>query len=291
MKTVIQAENLTKSLGGRSVLKGLSFSIEQGQFIALLGPNGAGKTTLMSLLSGLRKPESGSLKVFGEPAHSDAIRELRGMTPQELDYPQHLKVSELLHMVQGLYSKPRELHELKELFRLAGLWDQKAGGLSGGQKRLVGLAIAFIGNPKFVILDEPTTGLDLEAKEFLWNFLTAEKKRGTTVLLTSHDLDEMELLAEKLILLHQGQILFDGPMSQILSRVQQQRIEFSGDWDGDMIADCQVQTFAGKKTLVTSDSDRIVRELVRSEISFTSLRVESAGLEEALKKMQEKEGE
>lgn len=290
MKTVISAENIFKSLSSRPILKNISFHMEAGEFYALLGPNGAGKTTLMSLLSGLRRPDEGKMEIFGRPPQSQEVRQLRGITPQELDFPAQLEVKELLTMLAGLYQNPRAIDELAELFRLKSFWRQKAGGLSGGQKRLVGLAIAFLGNPQFVILDEPTTGLDLEAKESLWNFLTAEKKRGTSVLITSHDLNEIEMLAEKVILLHRGEILYQGPMSEILARVQKQRIEFESDWSEVHFAGYPVQHLHRRRTILSSDSDRVVRELIQSEVSFSRLRVEAAGLEEALREMNSSSG-
>lgn len=281
---VIEGKALKKSFLGKEVLKGIDFQIQKGEFVALLGPNGAGKTTLLSMISGLRRPTSGSLKVFGEDPWAEESRQGRGVTPQDLEFPHQLKVNELLNMVQGLYRKPVALNELIGRLGFSHLLQKRCGSLSGGERRIVALALALLGNPELIVLDEPTTGLDVEVRETLWKVLREEKAKGKTVLLTSHDLSEVEILSERVLLLSQGQLVFSGGIEEILAQVPRQRVEFESSWTGQILGHEVNLSHNMKKTLITSQSDQVVKEIVESRIEFKHLRIESAGLEEAIRK-------
>lgn len=284
---VLTLKNVSKKMGRKAALADVSFELRQGEFVALLGPNGAGKTTLLSLVTGLRRATAGEVKLFGLDPWLPEARVRRGVTAQDLEFPQYLTVRETLALVRGFYDRGVSVDDQIARFGLAKLADQRTGGLSGGERRRVGLAMSLLGDPELIVLDEPTTGLDVEARDELWSLLAEEKRRGKSILLTSHDLNEVEQLAEKLCVLNEGRIVFAGAMRDILAKVRRQRVEFHAEEDLDALGAHTIEHFGGKKSVVTVDSDAFVRELVLSDIEFRHLRVEAAGLEDALKNLPE----
>lgn len=284
---VLELQRVSKTMGRKEALRDVSFTLGPGEFVALLGPNGAGKTTLLSLVTGLRRASVGEVKLFGMEPWRPEARARRGVTAQDLEFPPHLTVRETLALVRGFYARGVSVDDSIDRFGLTKIADQKTGGLSGGERRRIGLAMALLGDPELIVLDEPTTGLDLEARDELWRLLAEEKRRGKTILLTSHDLNEVEQLAGRLCVLNEGRIVFAGAMGEILAQVRRQRVEFHAEHPLDSLGGHPIEHFGGKKSVVTVDSDAFVRALVRSEIEFRHLRIEAAGLEEALKNLPE----
>ena len=179
-----------KWFGGKAAVAGLDLVLPQGTFLALLGPNGAGKTTALSLLLGLRKPDRGeALLLGGSPLDID-IRRRIGATPQTSAFPPGLKVREIVAFVAAHYPDPMPEAKLYERFGLGALAERQVGGLSGGEQRRLGVALALLGNPEVVFLDEPSTGLDVEARRLMWETMQSFHERGGTVLLTTHYLEE-----------------------------------------------------------------------------------------------------
>lgn len=213
----VRCESASKSYGNRDVLMDIDLTVTPGESIGLVGPNGAGKTTLLSLVNGLRKPSSGTVRLFEGDPRDPRSRTSLGVAPQALSLPDTAKVSEVIHFVRSFFRKPAKHSELVEEFGLGHLLGKQVGGLSGGQKRLVSVALAFAGNPALVLLDEPTTGLDAEARTLLWNRVTARIDAGTSLLVTSHYVEDIERLAHRVVVLDHGRIALDDSLGSIQS--------------------------------------------------------------------------
>ncbi len=222
---VITATNLVKRYGKLEVVKGIDFSVPAGQCFGLLGPNGAGKSTTMRMIMGLSEVTSGELNVFGEPA-SDMRREIKakiGLVPQESNLDPDITVQENL-VAFGRYfalSKSAIDQRVAELLDFMQLNDKKfapVNALSGGMKRRLTIARALIGSPEMVILDEPTTGLDPQARVLIWKQLTELKKEGRTLLLTTHYMDEAQRLCDQIVVIDNGTVLDQGTPEELIAR-------------------------------------------------------------------------
>jgi ABC-2 type transport system ATP-binding protein len=196
----------------------VDLEVETGEIVALLGPNGAGKTTALSLLLGLRRPDSGSAELFGANPCRPAARASIGVTPQESGFPPTLRVREIVDLVRAHFADPAPAAELLDRFGLAQIGRRQAGGLSGGQRRRLAVALAFAGRPRALFLDEPTTGLDVEARLAVWREIGEYAAAGQTVLLTTHHLEEAEALATRVLLLARGRIVAEGSPAELAAR-------------------------------------------------------------------------
>jgi len=203
----VELRAATKRFGGRVALGPVDLAIERGALVALLGPNGAGKTTLVSLCVGLRRPTTGTVRVFGRDPRDWRGRLRLGTTPQQMDFPPTIRGREILDLARAHAVDPPSVASLGERFRLDGTLDRQNGSLSGGQRRRLALALAFANAPELVVLDEPTTGLDIAARRAAWDAIRAF---DGTVLLTTHHLDEAHALAERIIVLARGEVVADG---------------------------------------------------------------------------------
>ena len=207
----VVAEQLTKHYGELVALDEASFEVPAGQLVAVLGPNGAGKTTTMELLEGFLAPTAGTVRVLGtEPRRGDrAWRARIGLVLQSTSLDDQLTVRELLAVFAQLYPDPRPVPEVLELIGLTGAAGVRVGALSGGQRRRVDVALGIIGRPELLFLDEPTTGLDPEARRRAWAAVENLASTGTTVVLTTHYLEEANQLADRVIVLSDGRVLAD----------------------------------------------------------------------------------
>jgi ABC-2 type transport system ATP-binding protein len=196
-----------KRFGKRLALAPLDLTIERGELVALLGPNGAGKTTLVSLVVGLRRPTAGSVRILGRDPCDWRARKRLGATPQEMSFPPTLRAREILDLARAHATSPTPLADLVERFDLTGFLQRQSGALSGGQRRRLALALAFAGTPELAVLDEPTTGLDLESRRRAWGAIRAFATGGGTVLLTTHYLEEAQALAGRIVVLAQGEVV------------------------------------------------------------------------------------
>jgi ABC-2 type transport system ATP-binding protein len=217
MMAAIVAERLTKRYGELVALDGISFDVPPGQLVAVLGPNGAGKTTTMELLEGFRAPTTGTVRVLGaDPRHGDRSWRARiGLVLQSTSLDDQLTVRELLDIFARLYPDPRPVAEVLELMELTGQAGTRVGALSGGQRRRVDVALGIIGRPELLFLDEPTTGLDPEARRRAWVAVQNLAVTGTTVVLTTHYLEEADQLADRVLVLGGGRILADTTPDQL----------------------------------------------------------------------------
>ncbi len=225
MAAVIEAEELAKHYGTVQAVRGVSFSIPEGACIGLLGPNGAGKTTTMRMLMGLTRPTGGRLRVFGQPpeALGRAFRTRIGLVPQEDNLDPDLSVRQNLEVYGGYFGIPagllaRRVPELLEFMQLGERGDAQVMQLSGGMKRRLVIARALIADPELVVLDEPTTGLDPQARVLIWRRLLDLKKRGKTLLLTTHYMDEAQRLCDRVVVIDAGRVLDEDTPAGLIGR-------------------------------------------------------------------------
>jgi ABC-2 type transport system ATP-binding protein len=280
---IAAAHTVHKSFGDTKALDGLDLAVESGELVGLLGPNGAGKSTLISLLVGLRRPDAGSVTLFGGDPRDAANRRALGMTPQETGLPQTLRVGEVLDFVSAHYPDPAP--DVLERFGLTGLERRQTGGLSGGQKRRLAVALAFVGRPQLVVLDEPTTGLDVDARRTLWEGIRSFHAEGGTVLLTSHYLEEIEALAGRVVVVDKGRVLADGPLAEVRGRVAVSRVSLRSAVPPPLDGVVHREQAGDRWELHTPDADALVRALVRADVPFADLQVRPASLEEAFVSM------
>lgn len=270
-----------KRYGAIEALRNVSFTISTGEIVAVLGPNGAGKTTAIELLLGLRPSSSGTILVESHAPQSIAARRLIGATPQATGFPDSLRVREVIAFVRAHYAAPLGSGDILQALDLTDLAGKRIGSLSGGQQRRVALALAFVGDCDIVVLDEPSTGLDVEARRRLWGQLRARAFEGKTVLFTTHYLEEAQSLATRIIVLDQGTIRFDGTPDDFQARFGKRRVEYVGE---PIPAGCDAGVTvlrSGTRTIVTtSDTDAYIRALVRAEVPFSELRVAQSSFEE-----------
>jgi len=212
--TALEIQDLVKYYNHFKALAGISFSVKKGEFFGFLGPNGAGKTTTISIITGLCNLTSGRVKVFGHDVVTDyrEARRLIGLSPQDFNFDPFLSAREVLLFQAGYYGVPKQkrkarAEELLKIFGLEEVYKQDYRRLSGGQKRRLALARALMHEPPIVILDEPTAGIDLELRYFLWDFLRELNKQGTTILLTTHYIEEAEKLCDRIGVIHHGEIV------------------------------------------------------------------------------------
>ncbi|MEE6280476.1 ABC transporter ATP-binding protein [Georgenia sunbinii] len=293
MEPVISALDVRRGFGEVVALDGISLEVGAGELVGLLGPNGAGKTTLLSLISGRRRADAGTVRIFGGDPRLPASRLALGTTPQETGLPPTLRVGEVVDFVAGHYADPVDRSELLARFDLTDLTARQTGGLSGGQQRRLAVALAFVGRPRLVLLDEPTTGLDVESRRALWQAIRDYHADGATILLTSHYIEEVEALAQRVVVIDDGRILADGELATVLARVSVRQVTLrTPAADDRLLALPGVTSVTHDGTrhhLLTTDSDALVTDLVRRDIAFDSLEVRGVSLEEAFLALTRKE--
>lgn len=277
--TVAVLDRVTKLFGNVTALDDVSLSLEPGSTVALLGPNGAGKSTLASLLVGLRRPDHGTVRIAGRDPRNHGARAALAAVPQETIFPQTLKVAELVAFAARHYPRPRDVGEVLEEFGLAPLEGRQVGGLSVGQRRRVSVALAFVAETALVVLDEPTAALDREARRAVWAAVHAARERGCAVIVATHQLDEAQAVATRVVAIDQGRIVADGSIQDVTRRTGAVRIRYRGDrsppFEGARLED-------GWVVIHVQDAGTVVRDLVRAGVSLDGLEVRALTLEDAL---------
>lgn len=290
--TLAELTNVTKTFGDVTALDDVSLGIEPGTLVGMLGPNGAGKTTLLTLLQGLRPPTSGTVDLFGGDPTDWRTRQRLGCTPQETALPPTLRVGEVIDFVSGHFSDAVPRAELADEFGLSDLLRRQTGALSGGQKRRVSVALAFAAHPRLVLLDEPTTGLDVEARHSLWQAVKRQQERGATVVVTSHYLEEIEALAERVVVIDSGRVLIDDDVDTVRNQVGLRMLRLrTPDPERISALDSIVEARAevdGSTTFYTGDADAAVAQIVTAGLEFSDLTIRGATLEEAFLTITEK---
>jgi ABC-2 type transport system ATP-binding protein len=226
--TVVEVRDLRKHYGPVAAVDGLSFDVRQGEVYALLGENGAGKSTTVEILEGHRLATSGHVEVLGEnPATAGRhFRDRLGIVLQSSGVESEFSVREVIELYGGCYRRRRSVEELVELVGLEGKVDARVGSLSGGQRRRVDLALGIVGHPELLFLDEPTTGFDPSARRRSWDLIDDLGSDGTTVLLTTHYLDEAERLADRVGVLSRGRLIAEGTPAQLIDQVSGTVVSF-----------------------------------------------------------------
>jgi ABC-2 type transport system ATP-binding protein len=218
--TVVRVNALRKTYGELVAVDGVSFEVRAGEVFGLLGPNGAGKTTTVEVLEGLRKADSGDVTVLGVDAirHPDELRSRIGVSLQTAALYPKLNVVEVLELFRGFYPSGRPVNELIELMDLGEKRKTRTADLSGGQRQRLSVALALVNDPELIFLDEPTTGMDPAARRALWDVVLGLKARGRSILLTTHYMEEAEVLCDRLAIMDHGKILEAGTVDELVSR-------------------------------------------------------------------------
>ncbi len=215
---IIEVKNLKKEYGKVKAVRGISFSVKEGEVFGILGPNGAGKTTTLEMMEGLRDVSNGSINIDGIDVckNPDDVKEIIGVQLQSSAFFEHLSLTELLKVFRDLYSTRRDPHELLKEVGLSKKSKAQVKELSGGQKQRFSIAAALVNDPTVLFLDEPTTGLDPQARRNLWELVQQIKSKGKTIILTTHYMDEAELLCDRIAIMDNGKIIaLDTPQNLI----------------------------------------------------------------------------
>jgi len=291
-EVIVKIEDLFKSYGKIKAADGVSFEVFKGEIFGLVGPNGAGKTTTIECIEGLRKPDSGNLKVMGlDPlASGRVLRDSIGIQLQESELPGRMKVWEAIDLFSSFYSRPLKHDSLLEDLGLDGKKGAYFSRLSGGQKQRLFIALSLINDPELVFLDELTTGLDPQARRATWELITAINKKGKTIFLTTHYMEEAERLCDRVAIMDHGKIIaMDTPQNLIRSIKIENKLIFSvaGDFQPDVLNEIKsINKYEklGDKIIVYGQDNKMVRDtvnfLVKNNIDFYDLKTEQAMLED-----------
>lgn len=284
-RVIASARSVTKRFNGKTALHDINLDICSGQVLAILGANGAGKTTLINILLGRLNVDAGEVSVFGYPAGSLPAKRRAGVLLQVAALPETLKIKEHIQLFQSYYPQPMAYQKVIEYAGLQEMQHRYSKKLSGGEKQRLLFALSICGNPKLLFLDEPSVGMDVEARKGLWQAILDLKKSGTAIVLTTHYLEEADRLADEIVLLKQGEIIQRGTTSQIKASVSHAIVRFSANDSGTdytTIAGVERVTSSGKFIeLASSDINQTLKALLILEPQVQDLTVSNMGLEDA----------
>jgi ABC-2 type transport system ATP-binding protein len=279
MNYLVEVINLRKQFGDFTAVNGISFGIRQGICFGLLGPNGAGKTTTIEMIEGITPPTSGEILFRGKP-RSDDFAEHIGIQFQATALMDFITVREVLRLFADIYPKTVSIAELISLCQLDDFLDREANKLSGGQKQRLLLALALINDPQIVFLDEPTTGLDPQARRNFWKLTQQIKAQGKTVLLTTHYMDEAETLCDELVIVDKGSIIAHGsPQNLLDTHLPNKRVQLTTDHVINGISG-QIEQRDGECIIHTPSVEKTLQELIASGADLSTLRVHNPTLED-----------
>jgi len=276
---------VNKNYGAVRALRGVDFQVRAGEVVALLGPNGAGKTTAVKLLLGLMPPNAGRVRVFGADPTNPENRMRTGAMLQVGRVPETLRVREHIDLFSTYYQKPMATAEVLAAAGLEKLSDRKFGELSGGQRQRVLFALAICGDPDLLFLDEPTVGLDVEARRLLWDEIRQLVSRGKTVLLTTHYLQEADALADRIAVINKGEIIAEGAPAEIKALTSGKKIRCVTSLSAETLRQIpgvkEVKQDREAVEIHAAEAEPVVRELLVRDAALSGLEITSAGLEEA----------
>ena len=292
MKKVVVADNVTRTYGKFTAVDGVSFHVAQGELVALLGSNGAGKTSLLEVLQGSMRANGGCVQVFGLDPIADraAVRRRSGIMLQEAGFAKDLTVRETLVMWAGTLTAPRPVEESLAMCSLENRANIRVGSLSGGERRRLDLAMATLGRPELLFMDEPTTGLDPAVRQHTWELVRRMLDEGSTVLLTTHYMEEAEELADRILIMDRGRILTEGSVADIVARhpceITFRDVEVSdGEFERLSHVVYPVSRDRGITRVLSTDLHATLRELLAladsRDIHLDGLNARAASLESA----------
>lgn len=286
---VIEVKDLNKKYAEAQVLHNLSLNIFAGSITALLGPNGAGKTTFIQHLLGRLEAESGSIMIKGKKPGTYAARAEIGAIMQSTEIPGTLTVYEHVELFSSYYPNPLPIEETLAIAQLSDLANKRFAKLSGGQKQRVYFAIAICGNPDIVLLDEPSVGLDVQARRQLWDCIGQLRENGKTVLLTTHYLEEAEILSDRLVYLHHGSKLYDGNCADFKRKLGGKRIQCKTPQSDETLATLpgvtHIESEGDKKIIHTENEVQTLKALLGNSAHVSDLLVTEMSLEDAVLQM------
>ncbi|WP_018757408.1 ABC transporter ATP-binding protein [Paenibacillus terrigena] len=289
MTYAIEVKDLVKQFGDFQAVDHIDMKFETGKITALLGPNGAGKTTTISMILGLLKPTSGTIQVLGQPVGTKALRERVGAMMQDVKAPDGLRVDEVLQLFRSYYKKPLSLTQLLDISGLHGEAKRRAASLSGGQRRRLAFAQCLAGDPEMILLDEPTVGMDIEARGRFWDTIRAMAARGRTIILTTHDLEEADAVADYITMIAKGRVVAEGTPAALKAQTALRTISFHVQ---TIVTEAELLSLPGvEKVEITGarirlhvqDTDRILAELLKTSWGVSDIDVSSAKLGDAFR--------
>jgi ABC-2 type transport system ATP-binding protein len=286
--SVAALDCVTKQYDATRALDGLSLSLRPGEILALLGPNGAGKSTAIRCLLGLIAPTSGTARIFGQDPRHPAARARIGAMLQVASVPPVITVREHIDLFRGYYPRPLPEAEIVRIAQLEGIENKQFGNLSGGQKQRVLFGLSIAGDPDLVFLDEPTVGMDIEARRGLWAQIRALAARGKTVLLTTHYLEEADALAHRIVVIDKGRIVSQGTPAEIKSQAtgaNGRRIRCHTALSDDILLALESVTAVARQgsvvTVTAAHAESVLRHMFSLDPTLSNLEVTSPALEDA----------
>jgi len=293
-ETIATLEGVTRSYGRVVALRDTTLDVRPGELLAILGPNGAGKTTAIRLWLGLQRPDAGRVRVFGRDPCDAASRRRTGAMLQVARVPETLRVREHIDLFRSYYPKPLARREALEAAGLENLESRLFGSLSGGERQRVLFALALCGDPDLLFLDEPTVGLDVATRRLFWDRIRERVRAGRSVVLTTHYLEEVDALADRVVVLDRGAVIAQGTAAEIKSRTAQRRVRcitHLASHEVAAMAHVSSVTSSGERTEIrTARAEAVVRDLLARDTSLRELEVSSGSLEDAFLSLVRDEG-
>ena len=286
---VAELLGVSKRYGDTLALDAVDLSFDGGRLTAVLGPNGAGKTTAIKLLLGLTRPSAGRVRLFGADPVEPAARRRVGAMLQVSKVPETLKVREHIELFASYYPRPLPAAEVIAAAGLRGLEERLFGRLSGGERQRVLFALALVGDPELLFLDEPSVGMDVESRRAFWGYVRGLRERGKSILLTTHYLEEADALADRVVVLQHGRVIADGPPSAIKRLAAGKRVRCVTRLD-----EAALRSLPGMQSvtrdrdaalIVTSEAEALVKELIARDPQLADLEVSGLALDEAFLKL------
>jgi ABC-2 type transport system ATP-binding protein len=274
-----------KRFGRVTALDGFNLEVQRGELLALLGPNGAGKSTAISLLLGLQRPDSGMATLFGEDPQELEARRRIGIMMQEVMLSPVMRARELIEQITNYYPSPYEPAAVIRRLKIEDLAERRYKDLSGGQKRQVQFAMAICGRPELLFLDEPTVGLDVNARAALWQVVRELVHEGASIVLTTHYIEEAEALADRVAVMAHGKLVAGGTVDEIRNYVSRKSVTFRSALSVEQIRAwpevLELAVNAGRMHIVTQDAESVLRKVLSADADVRDVEVRRAGLAEA----------
>jgi ABC-2 type transport system ATP-binding protein len=289
MNTILETRALTKSYAQLTAVNQLNLSIESGTCFGLLGPNGAGKTTTLEMIEGILPPTSGEILFHGKPVGME-FREKMGIQFQSTALPDLLHVGEVLKLFSAFYRRNADISELRKLCDLDEFWNRDASQLSGGQRQRLLLALALVNDPEIIFLDEPTTGLDPQARRRFWELVRIVQERGKTIVLTTHYMEEAYELCDEIAIMDHGKIIAQGSPDELLQehfsglsiRIPKQATK---SWDPKSIPGCEIFDRNDAFEILTETPDTTMRALLDQSVPLEGIQIRTRNLEDLFLKL------